>query len=183
MSSTGAVRVPLVNEFCWHLGTCEFLHETAFYILPPNFDLTLRWGPEKDDKVYLIFALTFGTPRNYITNEPVLSDEIGFWHRGKGMLLHWDPLVESILNIAYPHITPATKENPFEIRFVNRKDFPVIMDVSVWFFQYHRENYQKFLEFCEGFVNFFRAFARRPPVPPFELELRKPAEEAEKEEK
>jgi hypothetical protein len=77
------------------------------------------------------------------------------------MKLHWDPLVESITGIVYPHITPATKEEPFEIRFVNRTtNITAIMDVSVWIFEYHKKDYQDFLQFARGFVNLFRLFGR-----------------------
>lgn len=158
--SSGPVIVPWINEICWMLGVCSFLHETAYYIIPPFFDLTLRWGPAEEDKVYLIFALSFGKPRNYVTGEVVYTDEIGFWHRGRNMLLHWDPLVESITGIVYPHITPATKEDPFEIRFVNRTEFPVIMDVSVWFFSYTKKDHERMLELLRGVANLFRLFGR-----------------------
>ena len=159
-SSHGAVSVPLPSVFCWFLGKCEFLHDTAMYYIVPHMDITLRWGPEDDDTVFLIFAITFGCPRDYTTDEPIISDEIGFWHRGRGMKLHWDPLVPSLMGICYPHITPAFKEDPFEIRFVNRTSKTVYMDVSVWYFEYSRETYKEFMDFINGFINFFRMFAK-----------------------
>ncbi len=156
MPSHGAVAVPLPNVFCWFLGKCEFLHYTAIYYLPPNLDVTIRWYPEEDDKVFLIFALSFGDPRDFQTNEVVYTDEVGFWHRGMGMKLHWDPLVQSILGITYPHITPATKENPFEIRFVNKTNRMIYIDVSVWYFEYSRKSFEEFISFARGFIKFFR---------------------------
>ncbi|MEM2447837.1 MAG: hypothetical protein QXT14_02665 [Candidatus Bathyarchaeia archaeon] len=158
--STGAVKVPFTLELEWLAGECELLHETGTYYLPPGLDVTLRWAPEEDDKVFLIFALTFGKPRNYATGEVVYTDEVGFWHRGMGMKLHWDPLVESINNITYPHVTPATKENPFEIRFVNRTDMTICMDVSVWYFEFTRERFEAMRRFVRGFLNLFRFFGR-----------------------
>jgi len=149
------------------------LHNTAFYIIPPGLDVTILWYPEEEDKVQLIFALSFGRPRNYLTGEVVISDEVGFWHRGSGMKLHWDPLTESIFQIVYPHITPATKENPFEVRFVNRTNTIVIMDVSIWIFEYHKKDYEEFLEFTRGFVNFFRLFGRAKTVEEAEAILKK----------
>jgi len=94
--SSGAIQVPLPNIFCWYLGKCQFYHSSAYYIIPPGLDVTILWYPEETDKVQLIFAVTFGKPRNYATGETIETDEIGFWHRGKGMKLHWDPLVESV---------------------------------------------------------------------------------------
>jgi hypothetical protein len=156
--SSGPVEVPLPNVLCWLLGKCQFYHVTAYYIIPPFLDITIYWYPEENDKVQLMFALTFGKPRDYNTGEIVYSDEIGFWHRGSGMKLHWDPLVESIFQTIYPHITPATKENPFEIRFINRTTRTIILDVSVWILEYHKEDYEGFLRFARGFVNFFSLF-------------------------
>jgi hypothetical protein len=99
------------------------------------------------------------------------TDEIGFWHRGKGMKLHWDPLVESITGIVYPHITPATKEEPFEIRFVNRTaNVTAIMDVSVWVFEYHKRDYQDFMEMVGGFAKLFRLIDRVVGLEPGEVE-------------
>ena len=156
--SSGSVEVPFPSIFCWLLGKCQFYHVTAYYILPPGLDTTVYWYPEEGDKVQLIFSVTFGKPRDYSTGEVVLTDEAGFWHRGQGMRLHWDPLVESIMGIVYPHITPATKDNPLEIRFINRTTRTIIMDVSIWIFEYHKKDYEDFLRFARGFVNFFSLF-------------------------
>jgi hypothetical protein len=158
--SSGPVEVPLPNVFCWFLGKCQFYHFTAYWIIPAGLDVTILWRPEEEDKVQLIFALSFGRPRDYVTGEVVYTDEVGFWHRGQGMKLHWDPLVESLIGIVYPHITPATKENPFEVRFVNRSNRTIIMDVSIWIFEYHKKDYADFLQFARGFANFFSLFGR-----------------------
>ena len=141
---------------CWFLEVCLFWHDTAYYILPPGLDVTIRWYPEEEDKVFLIFALTMGHPRYYDTGEVVYTDEAGFWHRGAGMKLHWDPLVESIVGTVYPHITPATKENPFEIRLVNRSNRPIIIDFSVWVMEYHRDDFKEFKKMVSGFSKIFR---------------------------
>jgi hypothetical protein len=34
------------------------------------------------------------------------------------------------------------------------------MDVSIWVLEYHKKDYQDFLEFARGFVNLFRLFGR-----------------------
>lgn len=160
MPSTGAVKVPPPVELYWLIGEAEFLHFTAVYYLPPGLDVTIRWAPEEEDKVFLIFAITFGEPRNYATGEVIFSDEIGFWHRGMGMKLHWDPLVQSIFNITYPHVTPATKENPFEVRFVNRTNMMVYMDVSIWYFELTKAKFEALKDFVRGLTNFFKLFSR-----------------------
>lgn len=94
--SSGAVELPLPLQLYWMLGKCEFVHETAIYLFPPNLDVKLEWAPAEPGKVFLIFALTFGRLRDYATGEIVTTDEVGFWHRGKFMKLHWDPAVESV---------------------------------------------------------------------------------------
>ncbi|MEM2195215.1 MAG: hypothetical protein QW803_12205 [Candidatus Methanomethylicia archaeon] len=156
MPSTGAVKVPLILELLWIIGDIEFLHDTGTYYLPPGLDITLNWSPEEDNKVFIIFAITFGEPRRLDTGEVVHTDQIGFWHRGPGMKLHWDPLVQSITNITYPHITPTTKESPFEIRFINRTNMMVYLDVSVWYFELTKSKYKEIVDFIRGFMNYFR---------------------------
>jgi hypothetical protein len=154
--SSGTVAVPFFNLVCWHLEVCQFYHVTQLVILPPRIDVTLQWTPTEDGVVQLIFALTFGTPRDFITGETVYTTDAGFWHRGRGMKYHWDPLVESIVKAVYPHVTPATKREPFEIRFYNYTDRVIAMDVSAWIFEYSTENYEKFVSVVRGFSKLLR---------------------------
>lgn len=158
MPSTGAVVVPGLLELLWLTAEIEFIHDTAIYYLPPGLDVTIRWSPEEEDKVFVIFAVTLGEPRRLDTGEVIYTDEIGFWHRGLGMKLHWNPLVPSITNIVYPHITPTTKENPFEIRFVNRTNVTVYIDVTVWYMEMTREKYREITEFIKGLMNYYRRY-------------------------
>jgi hypothetical protein len=151
---------PLFNLASWYLGKCQFYHSTAFYIIPPNIDVTLKWAPAEDDVVQVIFAVTFGEPRDYNTGEVVWTDEVGFWHRGRGMKWHWDPLVPSIIRTVYPHVTPTTKQDFFEVRFVNRTNRVIIVDVSLWIFEYTESSFKEFLEMVEGFAKLFRLFSK-----------------------
>jgi len=75
------------------------------------------------------------------------------------MKLHWDPLLPSILNITYPHITPATKENPFEIRFINRTNIVIYLDVSVWYMEMTKSKYRDIAEFIKGLMNYYRRYS------------------------
>ena len=159
MPSTGAVKVPGVLELLWLSGEIEFLHDTGIYYLPPGLDVTITWAPDEDHKVFVIFAITFGEPRRLETGEVVYTDQAGFWHRGPGMKLHWDPLLPSILNITYPHITPATKENPFEIRFINRTNIVIYLDVSVWYMEMTKSKYRDIAEFIKGLMNYYRRYS------------------------
>lgn len=158
--SAGPVLAPFFNTVCWYLERCAFWHLTSYYILPPGLDVTVQWAPEEPDKVILIFALSFGKPRNYLTGEVFYTDRAGFWHRGRGMKWHWDPLVESITGVVYPHITPATQREPFEIRFVNYTDVPIVIDVSVWMFEYHERDFEDFVEMVGGFSRLLRLLNR-----------------------
>jgi len=157
--SSGAVLPPLLNVICWYLGECEFYHVTGYWIIPPNVDVTLYYAPEEEDKVQVIFAITFGRPRDLHTGEVVYTDGVGFWHRGKGMKLHWDPIVESIIGVVYPHITPVTKRDYFEIRFLNRTDRTVVIDVSLWVFEYSKEAYEEFVKMVRGLANMLKRFS------------------------
>jgi hypothetical protein len=173
--SSGPVEVPLPSVFCWFLGKCQFYHFTAYWIIPAGLDVTILWRPEEEDKVQLIFALSFGKPRDYVTGEEVYTDEIGFWHRGQGMKLHWDPLVESLMGIVYPHITPATKENPFEVRFVNRSSSTIVLDVSIWILEYHKKDYEDFLTFVRGVAKLFMLIDNIVTLEPEQIEAVKRA--------
>jgi hypothetical protein len=46
------------------------------------------------------------------------------------------------------------------------------MDVSIWVLEYHKKDYQDFLEFARGFVNLFRLFGRARTVEEAEAFLR-----------
>jgi hypothetical protein len=129
---------------------------TGYIIIPPNLDVTIKWTPEEDNVVQVIFALSFGRPRDLYTGEVVYTDEVGFWHRGKGMKYHWDPLVESIVSTVYPHITPVTKQEYFEVRFINRTNRAIVIDVSIWIFEYSRESFEKFMSMVRGFSKLLR---------------------------
>jgi len=154
--SSGPVVTPFFNLICWHLEVCQFYHVTQLVILPPRIDVLLQWTPSEDNVVQLIFALTFGTPRDFNTGEVIYTTDAGFWHRGRGMKYHWDPLVESIAKIVYPHVTPATKREPFEIRFYNNTDRVVAIDISVWVFEYHEDDYRRFLSMVRGLSKLLR---------------------------
>jgi hypothetical protein len=130
--SSGAVVVPFFNLVCWHLEVCQFYHITQLVILPPHIDVTLQWAPSEDNAVQLIFALTFGTPRDFSTGETVYTTDVGFWHRGRGMKYHW------------------------EIRFYNYTGRAIAMDVSVWVFEYSIENYERFMSVVRGFSKLLR---------------------------
>jgi hypothetical protein len=170
--STGPVPVPLFNEICWYLGVCQFYHITSYWVIPPNLDVTIKWAPEEDNVVQVIFALTFGKPRDFYTGEVVYTDQVGFWHRGRGMKYHWDPLVESIINVIYPHITPTTKQEYFEVRFINRTNRVIAIDVSIWILEYTRENFERFLSMVRGFSKLLRLIDASLPDDPRPEDLR-----------
>lgn len=168
--SSGAVKIPEFLQHYWLAGKIYFLHETAYYIFPPGLDITIRWYPEEEDKVYLIFALSFGTPRNYITDEVMYTDKAGFWHRGLGMRWHWDPLVESITGVVYPHVTPALKEEPFELRMYNYTDTPIYLDISVWFFEMDKKTFKEIISSLTGYFKFYRLINEVFTLEPEEVE-------------
>jgi len=160
--------VPLIK-----LGKARFWHETAYYIIPPRLSVTVRWGPKEPDKVFHVFALTFGKPRNYFTGEVVYTDEVYFWHRGREMIWHFDPLCESILNFEYPHEVIATSKEPLEIEFRNdTSDLTVIIDISVWLFECHVDDTPLIEEYMKGIINFFRLFGRARTLEEAEAILR-----------
>jgi len=148
--------VPLIR-----LGKARFWHDTSYIILPPKLSVMVRWGPKEVDRIFHVFMVTFGKPRDFFTGEVVYTDEVYFWHRGKEMIWHYDPLVESIVNYEYPHDVTATTMEPLEIEFHNdTEDLTIIIDVSIWLFEYHRDDAPLIEEYMRGVLNFFRIFGR-----------------------
>jgi len=154
-------------------GRARFWHDTAYFILPPKLTVLVRWGPKDPDRVFHVFALTFGKPRNFYAGEVVYTDEVYFWHRGREMVWHYDPLTESILNYEYPHEVMATSREPLEIEFHNdTEDLTVIIDVSVWLFEYHKDDAKVVEEYIRGATNLFRVLGRARTVEEAEALLR-----------
>jgi len=148
--------VPLIAE-----GKARFWHETAYFVIPPKLSVLVRWGPKDPDRVFHVFALTFGKPKNFYTGEVVYTDKVYFWHRGREMVWHYDPLVESIVDYEYPHEVRATAKEPLEIEFHNDTDnLTVAIDVSAWLFEYHKDDAKVFDEYVRGVANLFRALGR-----------------------
>lgn len=156
MPGTGSINIPFPLELFWLIGEAEFTRYTSLFYLPPNLDVTIRWSPKDEDKVFLVFAMTFGSLRDYNTGETVYTDEIGLWCRGPGIKFHWNPLLESVSDFIYPILTPTTRNNPLEIRFVNRSSITAYMDVSIWYFELTRYRFESMINFVKGFTNLFK---------------------------
>jgi len=122
------IYIPLIEK-----NLFKFAHDTGYYIFPPGTIVELYWGPDKG-KVYYVFGLTFGKPRDYNTQEVVYSDDFYFWHRHSQMDWHYDPCIESIADIEYPHHLKVVKDDPMHLEFHNDTDRTMVMDISVWMF-------------------------------------------------
>lgn len=158
--SMGTVNIPWYIFPLIKLGYMKFWHSTAYYIIPPHFKRRIEWSPADEDTIYHVFAMTFGKPRNYETGEIVYTDKVYFYHRWRECVWHYDPLVESIIQVVYPHEATATIREPLEILFVNETDTVVIMDVSIWLFEYKKDFEPMLNEYLEGIFNFFRAMGK-----------------------
>ena len=127
-----------------------FWHETLLLIFPagmPPFTLTYR---PREDFMYLVFGMTMGRPRDYVTGDILTTDDYGFWHRHSQMRWHWDPATESIYEFEYPHWLEVTRDDPAEMEFYNNTGRTVIQDFSIWMLECSRNNWVIVQQYLRG---------------------------------
>ena len=117
-----------------------FWHDTLLFVFPPGATFSLTYRP-RQGQVYLVFGMTLGHPRDFVTGDVLTTDDFGFWHRHGQMRWHWDPAVESIYETDYPHWLEVSDTDPAELAFYNNTARTVIVDVSIWIFECSQENW------------------------------------------
>lgn len=148
-----------------------FWHDTAFFIFPPGSRLTITYKPRRG-YYYLCFLVTFGKPRSLETGEVITTDDYGFYHRHSQMRWHWDPAVESIYEIEYPHFFLITRHDPMELEFYNYVDMDgdgvpdttVIQDFSIWLWEISETRWPAVERYFRGIFNFFYALGGTYPL-------------------
>jgi len=131
-----------------------FWHDTFLYVFPTGARVTVTYKP-RERYLYLIFGVTMGRPRDYDTGDILTTDDYGFWHRHSQMRWHWDPAVESIYEIEYPHFLEVTRDDPMELYFYNDTGLTVIQDFSVWMFECAEEHWPMVQRYLRGWFNYF----------------------------
>jgi len=134
-----------------------FWHDTMLLIFPPGARLTMTYRP-RTGYVYLVWRMTMGKVRDFDTGDVLTTDDYGFWHRHGQMRWHWDPGVESIYEVEYPHWLEVTEEDPVELEFYNDTGLTVIQDFSIWIFECSEERWEKYVKpYVKGVYNLFTA--------------------------
>lgn len=157
--------IPLINE-----GLLTFFHETLQLVFPPGITFTMRWAPPAR-MVYLVFFLTMGRARDYVTGDTITSTDYGFYHRGglgsfikktDAMRWHWDPMVESIFLVEYPHHLVATHNKAMILELYNNAVDPitglpitVVQDFSIWVFECNEEEFKDVEQYFRGYYNYY----------------------------
>jgi len=149
------IFIPLISaEYPKEYAKLKFWHDTSIMIFPPGVRLLIQWRPPKG-KIYIIFAITFGKPRDYATKEVVITDAFGFWHRhDPQMVWHWDPAVESIYLVeTYPHYLEVERGTPIDLYFVNDTDMTIVWDFSIWIFECLEADLPLIRQYFRGILN------------------------------
>lgn len=139
-----------------------FWHDTVLFIFPPGARFTLTYRPRSGYK-YLVFGMTLGLPRDFVTGDVLTTDDYGFWHRHSQMRYHWDPAVESIYEYEYPHWLEVTQDDPAEILFYNNSAVTVIQDFSIWLFECGVPQWEEYVKpYLKGWYRLFTALGKMP---------------------
>jgi hypothetical protein len=127
----------------------------VLFIIPPGARFTITYRP-REGYVYLIFAITFGRPRDYATGDVLTTDDYGFWHRHGQIRWHWDPMVESLYEVdPYPLWCECTVDDPHEMLIYNNTGLTVIQDVSIWIFECAEEHWPIVQQYLKGLFKTF----------------------------
>ncbi len=156
------------------IGKAKHWKETFYVILPPNTSTAVRWGPRQYGRVYHVYKLRLGTPRNYNTGEVTYNDKIYLWMRGKEMEWHWHPLLESVTGTDIPMDTTATQRDPMIIEYHNdTTDTTVVFDMTFHIVEYNEVDERLIQEFMRGFINYFLGYGKIGVVPTPERMIKK----------
>lgn len=162
MPSIFELLLPLISaKYPDESPLLRFWHDTRVMIFPPNLSFGMVWNPP-EGKTYIVFALTFGKPRDYFTDDVLSTDDFGFYHRhDPSMVYHWDPCVESIYDVEqYPHYMEVERGTPLDLYFYNHTALTIIWDVSTWFFECREKDLPVVREYIRGHLNWNRALGR-----------------------
>ena len=176
----------------------KYWHDTPIFILPPNLPRTrFTWMPRPG---YVLVCLFTSFGRAYPLDPSTLeidtsfwyeNPDAGFWHEAPDMRFHWDPLVSSLTDKPYPHLSVVTDKSPLVFELENPTDDWIYFNVSVHIWEMTEDFYNYiFRPYLLGIFYFFwklgvEAMARcRPYGEPLNICLTKLlTEEIEKIEK
>jgi len=132
-----------------------FWHDTVLIITPPGASFTITYKP-RTGYVYLVWAITFGKPRDYATGDVLTTDDYGFWHRHSQIRWHWDPQVESLYEVdPYPLWAEITTDDPHEMEIYNYTGLTIIQDFSIWIFECAEEHWPIVRQYLKGLYKTF----------------------------
>jgi len=129
------MRIPEIYIPLFHMDILEKeWHDTFIIDMPANSSLTMRWHPTQG-MVYLVYGLTMGRPRDYITRDIIVSTDFGFYVKHEKMKWHWNPLMESIFEVETPFHLIVTHAKPLVFEFYNNTDLRIVNDFTLWLFE------------------------------------------------
>ena len=127
-----------------------FNHDTVAMVIPdkdhipPEGYIDVTYIPVKGKKS-LIIGLKLGRSREYnpatgLTGPEILTFDAGIWHSTPDyMVWHWDPLVESIIELpVYPQAFFVSTEKPYYLRLVNNTDKYIWIDATFYYIEFPR---------------------------------------------
>ena len=128
----------------------KYWHDSPYFIIPPKFPRTrFLWMPRPGYVLVLIFTvLGRGYPYDPSTGTIDTSKwyenpEAGFWHEVADMRYHWDPLVSSLTDKVYPHLSVVTKGCPYVIELENPTDDWIYFNVTIHMWEMTGPFYRK----------------------------------------
>jgi len=128
----------------------KYWHDSPYFIIPPGLPRTrFFWMPRPGYVLVLIFTVL---GRGYPLDPSTLTidtsfwyenPEAGFWHEAADMRYHWDPLVSSLTDKVYPHLSVSTERCPYTIELENPTEDWIYFNVTIHIWEMTRSFYNK----------------------------------------
>jgi len=146
----------------------QFAHDTIAMVIPPRSQMPpegyidVSYVPSRDRKA-LIIGLKFGKARQFDSEtgtigQEIIATDIGVWHATPGyMVWHWDPFVESIIELpVYPQAFFVSTEKPYILRIVNNRDIYVWGDATFYYIEFPKTIYCPLYGSCDPEELFYK---------------------------
>lgn len=125
------------------------LRDSFIYEFDDGVESTVEYTPDAL-RVWLVYGMTCGIPRDVNTGDALTTDEYGFWMRHGQMTWHFNPAVESSYVAPVGHWLELTRGEPLTILFQNHSGLTIIQDFTVWILEAKTEKWEVVSRYLRG---------------------------------
>jgi len=129
------VYMPPVLARAVERDLCRYSHVPIEMTVPAGAKIRTTFGPPDDVAVWRTFRLVFGerVPAG-------LSDKFIITHEHKGMVVHEDPWIHSVVSQSYPHNLVLRHTEPEILIIENKEAVDQTFDINIHYCEFETEN-------------------------------------------